>query len=243
VAPQRDIWTGLRWPPGWSVTHVGSTGSTNDDLMKLVEAGDVGDHSVLVADYQTTGRGRLDRVWEAPSGVNLLASIAFSPVPDVAAELTHRVGLAAAATVSQFLPDSAVGLKWPNDVLLDGLKVAGILARRSVTADTVVVGLGLNVGWAPSGGVSLDGAARPIEVLAAVLKEFDALPADITSTYRENLVTLGQRVRVELPRESESVVGRAIDIDASGRLMVLDDGGLTHRFDVGDIIHLRPTTS
>jgi BirA family biotin operon repressor/biotin-[acetyl-CoA-carboxylase] ligase len=221
------------------VTHVASTGSTNDDLMKLVEAGDAGNRSVLFADYQTLGRGRLDRVWEAPRGENLLASIAFSPVPNVAAELTHRVGLAAVAAVSHLLAGSSVGLKWPNDVLVDGRKVAGILALRSLAADTVVVGLGLNVGWAPEGGASLDGAATPMEVLAAVLTEIDSLPSDVTSTYREKLLTLGQRVHVELPGESENVVGRAIDINPSGLLIVLDDLGLTHKFEVGDIIHLR----
>jgi BirA family biotin operon repressor/biotin-[acetyl-CoA-carboxylase] ligase len=220
--------------------HVESTGSTNSDLMAEVEAGGAGDRSVLVADYQSSGRGRLERVWEAPRATNLLVSMAFAPVPEVAVELTHRVGLATVAAVARLLPDSTVGLKWPNDVLLDGRKLAGILALRSLSADTVVVGLGLNVGWAPDGAVSLDGVAHPAEVLALVLEEFDALPDDIAQPYRENLATLGQRVRVELPAGGESVVGRAIDIDSAGRLVVLDDYAVTHRFDVGDVVHIRP---
>ncbi len=210
--------------------------------MQAVEAGHAGDRSVLAADHQTSGRGRLDRVWEAPSGVNLLVSIAFSPVPEVAAEVTHRVGLATVATVARLLPNSTVNLKWPNDVLLDGRKVAGILARRSFAADTVVVGLGLNVGWAPVGAGSLDGALHPAEVLASLLADLDALAPDITTQYRENLGTLGQLVRVELPGEAESFVGRAVDVDETGRLMVIDECAVTHRFDVGDVVHLRPAT-
>jgi len=208
--------------------------------MVAVEEGRAGDRSVLVADYQKSGRGRLDRVWEAPSGVNLLVSIAFSPVPEVAADVTHRVGLAMIAAVAKLLPNSTVELKWPNDVLLDGRKVAGILARRSFTADAVVVGLGLNVGWAPSGAASLGGIAHPAEVLASVLEHLDVLPDDVAAQYRENLATLGQSVRVELPGEAESVVGRALDVDESGRLLVLDECAVTHRFDVGDVVHLRP---
>ena len=212
-------------------------------MMAEVEAGRAGDRYVLVVDYQSSGRGRLDRVWDAPRGANLLVSVAFTPVPDVAAELTHRVGLAAVAAVARLLPNSTVGLKWPNDVLLDGRKVAGILALRSLSADTVVVGLGLNVGWAPDGAISLDGIAHPAEVLALVLEEFDALPDDISQKYRENLATLGQRVRVELPTGGESVVGRAVDVDSAGRLVVLDDCAVTHRFDVGDVVHIRPATA
>ncbi|RLE20138.1 MAG: biotin--[acetyl-CoA-carboxylase] ligase, partial [Actinobacteria bacterium] len=85
---------------------------------QAVEAGETGDRSVLVADHQTNGRGRLDRVWDAPPGVNLLVSIAFIPVPPVAVELTHRVGLATVAAIRALVPGAAVGLKWPNDVLL-----------------------------------------------------------------------------------------------------------------------------
>lgn len=225
------------------MTHVASTGSTNDDLMRAVEAGEAGDRYVLVADHQTNGRGRLDRVWEAPPGVNLLVSIAFMPVPPVAVQLTHRVGLATVAAIRALLPSAtAVGLKWPNDVLIDGRKVAGILARRSSTADAVVVGLGLNVGWAPEGAASIGSEADPAEVLAIVLAELDRLPVDVNALYRENLETLGRIVRVELPGDVDSVEGRAIDVDQNGRLLVLDERAVTHRFDVGDVVHVRPAT-
>ncbi len=161
-----DIWTNEPWPAGWDVRHVEATGSTNTDLLAALEAGTAGDHTVLAADHQTAGRGRLDRRWEAPPGTNLLVSIVFVPVPAVPARATHRVGLAAVAAARSVRPEVAVTLKWPNDLLLDGSKVAGILAQRSTTVDAVVVGLGFNVGWAPDGAAAL-GRVEPCGTAAA----------------------------------------------------------------------------
>jgi BirA family transcriptional regulator, biotin operon repressor / biotin---[acetyl-CoA-carboxylase] ligase len=130
------------------VWHVAVTGSTNSDLLDAAAAG-APDRSVLVTDHQTAGRGRLDRRWDAPPGANLLVSMLFRDVPDPPVALTHRVGLAVvdaardiAGAVEQHVD---VSLKWPNDVLLGGRKLAGILAQRSPDGP-VVVGLGLNVG-------------------------------------------------------------------------------------------------
>ncbi len=178
-------------------------------------------------------------------------SIAVSPVPDLPAEATHRVGLAAVAAVRRFVGRDAedatveVALKWPNDVLLDGRKLAGILAQRCPTRDAVVVGLGLNVSWAPEGASALSERsfgvpATPAQVLHAVLEEFHALPNDITSLYRANLATIGQNVRVELPGDRPALVGRAVDVDAQGRLVVVDRTGVRHQLDVGDVVHVRP---
>ncbi|RLE20137.1 MAG: hypothetical protein DRJ50_11215 [Actinobacteria bacterium] len=108
--------------------------------------------------------------------------------------------------------------------------------------EAVVVGLGLNVGWAPEGAASLACEAHPAEVLAIILAELDRLPADVNAPYRENLETLGRMVRVELPGNADNVEGRAIDVDQGGRLLVLDECAVTHRFDVGDVVHIRPAT-
>jgi BirA family biotin operon repressor/biotin-[acetyl-CoA-carboxylase] ligase len=191
---------------------------------------------VLVADHQTAGRGRLDRRWEAPPGVNLLVSILFRAVPAEPGELTRRAGLAVVRAVTGF-DVGPVGLKWPNDVLLDDAKLAGILAQRS-PAGPVVVGIGLNVGWAPEGAARLGDDRPPADVLRAVLAAYDMLPADVTDAYRAALVTLGRRVRVERP--SDVLVGTAIDVEADGRLVVLDECAVSHRLDVGDVVHLRP---
>jgi len=233
-----DIWDAESWPDGWTVRHVAETGSTNADLLADLDAGLVGDRNVLVTDHQTAGRGRLDRRWDAPSGTNLLVSIALAPVPSVPVEATHRVGLAALSAVREARPDAQVTLKWPNDLLLDHCKLAGILAQRSPTRDAVVVGLGLNVAWAPDGAARLGPSVRPADVLARLLAHFDGLPVPIGPRYRSELSTIGERVRVELPA-GPVVEGTAIDVDEAARLVVRSDDGVVSAFDVGDVVHVR----
>ena len=237
----------MAWPTGWDVRHVAETASTNEDLIAAVVAGTASHQTVLAADHQTAGRGRLDRRWDAPPGANLLVSIVVAPVPAVPAEATHRIGLAAVAAARRFVDAGQrphVGLKWPNDVLIDDRKLAGILAQRVPGRDAVVVGLGLNVGWAPEGAAALatgqsGPAVAPVDVLAALLDELTELPPDIDSRYRDALVTLGRWVRVELPGRTEPLHGRATDVDEHGRLTVIDVAGDRHHLDVGDVVHVR----
>jgi len=233
------------------VRHVTETGSTNADLIAAMEAGTAANRTVLATDHQTAGRGRLDRRWDAPPGTNLLVSIVVTPIPAVPADVTHRVGLAAVAAVRRFLATDvapSAGLKWPNDVLLDGRKLAGILAQRVPGRDAVVVGMGLNVGWAPEGAAALglladvatgDGTISPAVVLRALLEELDALPRDVSALYRDLLVTIGQTVRVELPGDTPALRGRAVAVDDSGHLVVVDADGMSHDLDVGDVVHVR----
>jgi BirA family biotin operon repressor/biotin-[acetyl-CoA-carboxylase] ligase len=221
------------WPPGWTVEHVAETGSTNADL--LATAASRPDRSVLVTDHQTAGRGRLDRRWDAPPGANLLVSLLFHAVPGDPGELTRRVGLAAVDGCRAVAGIAAV-LKWPNDVFVGDRKLAGILAERGATG-SVVVGLGLNVRWAPAGAARLGADVAPLDVLAAVLTAYDALPAHIDQRYRQALATLGRAVRIEL---ADGILeATATDVEPDGRLVVVDRCGLTHRIDAGDVVHLR----
>ena len=230
------------WPAGWHVRVVAQTGSTNADLVAAAIAGEP-DRSVLVADHQSAGRGRLDRRWEAPSGTNLLVSILFRDVPERPHDLTWRLGLAACQAAAELADVEAV-LKWPNDVLADGAKLAGILAQAGT--GFVVVGMGLNVRWAPPGAARLGDDLDPRDVLRAVLRALDeSAPAAgspardaLLGAYRQRLATLGTEVRVELPGGA-SVHGRAVDVERDGRLVVIDECGVTHRFDSGDVVHLR----
>lgn len=227
------------WPPGWHVRWVAETGSTNADL--LAAGADGAPHrTVLVADHQTAGRGRLDRRWEAPPGANLLVSILLRDVTDHPHLITQRVALAAVLACRRVAGVEAT-LKWPNDLLLRGAKLAGILAQAATAADEpfVVVGLGLNVGWAPPEAARLGAPTNPRALLRSLLEAFDELPDDITGLYRSNLSTIGQLVRVELPGE-RFVAGRALDVEGDGRLVVLDDCAVTHRIDTGDVVHVRP---
>jgi BirA family biotin operon repressor/biotin-[acetyl-CoA-carboxylase] ligase len=250
-----------KFPESWQVRWLATTGSTNDDLLEAGRAG-APDRVALVTDYQSAGRGRLDRTWVAPDGANLLVSLLLRNVPRFPHALTHAVALAAAAASETVVASNGgkveVDVKWPNDLLVGGRKLAGILSvagpiKQSMTdidsyaaPDFVVVGLGLNVGWAPDGAVWLqEFATADISrdaVLAALLVELNQLlelsPAQLHERYRAKLSTLQRTVRIELP-SGEFVEGRAMDVEVDGRLVVLDSCGITQRLDVGDIIHLR----
>ena len=234
-----------QWPAGWTVRYVRETGSTNADLMELARAGSP-HHSVIVADHQTAGRGRLDRRWEAPPAANLLVSLLFrSSSSRPLHHYTHIVGLAARAACMNLFgvePD----LKWPNDLLIDDRKVAGILAQGG--NDFVVVGIGVNVGWAPEGAARLmdhlsqsTGNRGPLDLLRVMLEEVERLESmpdfDLRSLYESQLATIGRRVRVEL--SSGVIEGTATGVDDGARLTVVLDTGENIAVEVGDVIHLR----
>lgn len=250
--PSTDPWDAVDWPAGWSVRHVAETGSTNTDLLALAERGEAGDRTVLAADHQTAGRGRLDRRWEAPPGANLLTSLLFASEPDPTYPLMTVVSLAAVDAIESMVGASLeerLGLKWPNDLLLDDRKLAGMLAQRSSVNGATVVGIGINVSWAPEGGGCIErdlGAdIRPADLLRSMLVAVDAMLGHsdgrrhITERYRQRLLTLGEPVGIELPGD-RSVRGTAVDVDDDGRLLV-DVDGTIETFDVGDVIHARRT--
>ena len=199
------------------VVRVGTVPSTQD----LARTRPVG--TVVVAEHQTAGRGRLDRRWEAPAGTALLASWVLPAHP----RAPLAAGVAAAAACGE-----RVRLKWPNDLLLDGRKLGGILVER--TGDRCVVGTGINLDWAPPGAAML-GADREglVERMAAELARWFAAPVgEILAAWRRRSDTLGRRVRVEVP--GETFEGVAQDVAEDGSLLV---AGRT--VTAGDIIHLR----
>ena len=215
------------------------TGSTNADLLTAGAAG-APDRTVLAADLQTAGRGRLDRRWDAPAGSNLLVSLLIRDLPEHPHEVVQRVALAARQAADE-VAGVTCALKWPNDLLVDGAKLAGVLAQTGIASGRafVVVGIGINVGWAPDGAARLGDGVAPGDVLHAMLRAYDGLPRVVTDLYRHHLATIGQLVRVDLP-EGRAVTGRATGVEPDGRLIVLDDCAITHRIDTGDVVHLRP---
>lgn len=169
--------------------------------------------TVVVADHQTAGRGRLAHRWEAPTGTALLVSFVLEPNP----LLSLAAGVAAAEACG-----SGVLLKWPNDLLLGRRKVGGILVEATPTK--AVCGIGINLTWAPEGAAQLD---QPRDQLLERLREAidrwtSATPADVLSRWRELSDTIGKRVRIQLP--DRVIEGTAGDIDAKGNLIV--DGQL-----------------
>ena len=228
--------------------RLAEVGSTNREALHLARSG-APEGTVVVAGFQTAGRGRHGRRWEATPGSSLLASVLLRPGPLVAPARLHlavaAVALAArdaCSAVAGFVPD----LKWPNDLVVGDAKLAGVLAE--VEGDAVVVGLGLNVTFAgpwPPGAVSAEQAAgHPVDVdalLEAVLSGLSARDGrwqEVASEYRRACATLGRTVRVDLA--DESFTGTAADVSDEGHLLV-DVGTCLRTVTAGDVIHLRAT--
>ena len=235
---------------GWHVSVVAETGSTNDDLLRAAERGELVDRTVLRAEHQTAGRGRLDRRWDAPAGSSLLASMYLMDPDDRPTAMLQRVGIAIVDAVNQMVglktaasKQAVLGLKWPNDVLYDGRKLAGVLAQRSTSVPGLIVGFGVNVAWAPPEAARINDFAdcTAEQLLVDIIKSFDSQSSDPTvlaQTYRAQLLTLGQFVRVHLPGDL-TFEGQAVDVDVEGRIIVVSEMGVKRVFDVGDVVHLR----
>ena len=199
-----------------SILHLESVTSTQD-IARDMPVG-----SVVMADHQTAGRGRLEHRWEAPPGTALLVSFVLAPNPI----LSLAAGVAAAEACGE-----GVRLKWPNDLLRAGLKVGGILVEA--TAFKAVCGIGINLSWAPAGAATLGQPRDQVieRLVPAVERWSSAPPAEVLTRWRQLSDTLGRRVRVML--QDRNFEGVAQDINERGELMV--DG---NAISAGSLIHL-----
>lgn len=241
------------------------TGSTNADLAAAHLSGTLALDTVLLAEQQLAGKGRLGRRWQAPHGSSLICSFLLQPAVPVAARGWVGAILGAAVVEAIGTLGVAATLKWPNDVLIDGRKCAGILAE--VAGDAVVVGVGLNVTlgeedfpdlasdalpptslqWAlPDAAAAVDRTALAVVLLTGFGARIDAWTvadgnieaSGLLAEYRRHCSTLGSRVRVELPT-GDRIVGTAVDVTDDGALRVRSDDGHQHTVSAGDVRHLR----
>ena len=230
------------------MTLLPTAGSTNEIAAAGPRPG-----RVVVADHQLSGRGRLDRSWTTPPGT----ALTFSAVVEPQLEMRRwpLLPLASGLAVADAL--RAVGgrpmLKWPNDVLLQSGKVAGILVERIGEPGRAIIGIGINVDLAPSElpvptatALSLEGIhvsrtdllGGVLSALAARLDELETDPGAFVATYRDACDTVGREVEAHLPggiRER----GKAIGVDDSGRLQI-QIGDRVVPMAAGDVVHLRP---
>lgn len=235
-----------------------STGSTNADVAAAARAG-AAEGLVVVAESQTGGRGRLDRRWISPSRAGLAVSVLLRPrgVPTGRyGWIPLLAGVALAGAVRR-IAAVAAALKWPNDLLIDGRKCAGILAE-AVPAG-VVVGIGLNVTLradelpTPAATSLLLAGARCTDrdpLLRALLRDLatwyarwrdvagDPVACGLRAAYRDRCATLGRRVAVSLPTGA-TVTGTATDLDPDGRLVVTTGDGTVTPLAAGDVVHVR----
>jgi biotin-[acetyl-CoA-carboxylase] ligase BirA-like protein len=259
---------------------VRATGSTNTDLASGAagQPGEYPDLTVLTAEEQTAGRGRLDRQWSAPERSSLLVSILLRPLSASGEPLPPSsspwLSLLAALALAEGIEETtqvAPQLKWPNDVHVDGRKLAGVLAQlvpaTAGVAPAVVVGAGVNV--------SLTDEELPVPTATSLLleyaattdrnilleaylrrfaqhyKSFCAADGDAGQPWADGvslqervaarMSTLGQDMRAELPG-GRTLEGRAVALDRAGALIVRDDDGERHTVAAGDVVHLRPHT-
>lgn len=235
-----------------------ATGSTNADLRGHAVDVDSWPHlSVLVTRDQTAGRGRLDRRWVAPKGSALAVSVLLRdlPAPDARGWIPLAAGVAMTDAVAAQLPHVEVALKWPNDVLVDGRKICGILAEAGPHA--VIVGAGVNTAMTsdqlpvPTAtsfavqGVAVDEDELVRTYLAALdglvaglAAAGDAVASGLQAEVATRCDTVGRAVRVSLPGGTVRE-GDAVGIDAEGRLLV-ETEGTAHAVSAGDVVHVRP---
>ena len=224
------------------------TRSTQETALRMAGEG-APEWTLVAAAHQTEGRGRLGRTWDDVPGAALLFSMVLRP--DLPAERGGLLPLLAGTSIayaSEELTERRATCKWPNDVLVDGRKAAGILVESRVAGDRfehVVLGIGVNLGTPPAGQPDA-GAVEAEEgaLLTAFLRDFarryrprdPAFAEDLLSAYRARCATLGARVRATTVRGA-TVVGEAVDVDAAGGLVVRTAGGLeVVRF--GEVEHL-----
>ncbi|WP_328494326.1 biotin--[acetyl-CoA-carboxylase] ligase [Streptomyces sp. NBC_00414] len=253
----------------WSdVQVVARTGSTNSDLVALAADGKAEEGTVLVAEEQNAGRGRLDRQWTAPARSGLFFSVLLKPT-GVPVERWGWLPLLTGVAMATGLSRSAgvdTALKWPNDLLVtvegEERKVGGILAERAGT-DAVVVGIGINVTLRAdelpvpgAGSLALAGATTTDRdtILRTVLRSLeqwfekwrsvagDPAASGLQDTYAAGCATLGREVRAELPGD-RSITGEAVAVDGDGRLVLATAEGVQQPVGAGDIVHLRPAGS
>ncbi len=229
-------------------------GSTNDVAREWALAGAPAGF-VALAEEQIAGRGRFGRFWSAPPGTSLLISVILRPRVSHARlpRLTMVGAVAVAETLSDLESgsDISVSIKWPNDVWLNGLKVAGVLPEaiwQGQTMSAVILGIGLNV-RVDFKGTPLEGRATSIEsaaglavdraqLLAHLLQRIDYWSMRVEDpglfeAWRSRLITLGRHITAH--GEKGDLAGQAVDVDDDGTLILRADDGTIHRIVAGEV--------
>ena len=237
--------------------YLEQTGSTNKDL--LARSQGLPEFFVLATDFQTAGKGRMDRSWEANPGSSVMASILLRP------QFTQSSGIGWLSLLTALAITKAISglglapkIKWPNDVLIAEKKVSGILAEVATDLSCVVIGFGINVNQsdqqlpvdtATSLSIENAGAVDRDWLLAAVIENIrtlylelskaggDATDSGLRQAVLQLSATVGSQVSVEFP-DGKRVFGLAKDIDETGRLVVSTQTE-TLSVSAGDVLHLR----
>ena len=256
-APLDSEWINARLENSyWRVKVVETTGSTQRDLVAKVHDLAASHGDVIATEFQRTGRGRLDRTFVTPSRSAILLSLYVEPknYAEKWGWLPLLAGQAVCSAITKVLnlnKGEVPNLKWPNDILLNNKKVAGLLTERveSAVGPGVVIGIGINVNASQeelptshSTSFFVEGfqGTNRNQLLVEILNNFSEYfqrwemnDPDLVTEYQIMSATIGKRVEIEMPGKPK-VLSTAISIDASGAL-VLEDG---RRITVGDVVHI-----
>jgi len=245
----RDLLTERGCALGSPLVLLDETTSTNDEAKRAAKAG-AAHGATWVAERQTAGRGRQGRAWVAAPGDALLVSVLVrTPCPPAyVPQLALAAGLAARDAVALAAPGVDVRVKWPNDVVVEGRKLAGVLVEGVSTGarvDAIIVGIGINVRAFPPelaeratsidrmGGAPTDRAALLVELLVALERDLGLVAARGVAAVRARLAAadalLGESVA------SDAGAGVAVGIDDDGRLVVRGDDGAIARWSSGEV--------
>lgn len=242
------------------VYHFAQLATTNDCLKELAEKG-APEGTVIFAEEQIAGKGRLGRTWSSPRNKGIWLSVLLrpnKPLEEISV-FTLLTAVAVARSINKKCPDITAGIKWPNDILIKGRKVCGILTELKAEADRLhylITGIGLNYGAASNDfppelkeiatSILLESKGPPparMVMAREILRQLDSIYHDylnlgteeILKQWREFNITLGKKVTIKSLRETFS--GVALGIDQMGALIVAGSGGGQKRFITGEIIN------
>jgi len=241
------------WPPGYALKHYGAIDSTNEEAKRLAAAGEPGP-VWIVADRQTAGRGRRGRAWQSPAG-NLAATLFLRPDKPACecAQLSFVAALAVFDVVARLAPAAEVRVKWPNDVLAEGRKIAGILLESASSGserlDWLAVGIGINLAYFPQDtdfpatslaalGVDAPNSGVVCRHLAAVWNEWYETWrrrgfAQIRDVWLSRAARLGERIRAKFAAAEMNGVFEGID--ETGALILRESQGRIRAIAAGEV--------
>lgn len=234
-----------------------SVDSTNEKAYDLAKK-DCTDKTVVISDHQKNGKGRVGRKWSSPKGKNLYFSIVLKPTisPMEAQNITLAAGVALADTITQVCPTINPALKWPNDVLVDGKKIAGILTEMNSESDRVnfiIIGIGVNLNsHIKTDSIDVTATAASLKELtgepinrslftATLIKNLDKIYEDFLKGENKKILErwskyfnlVGETITVKGP---PSITGKCLGIDENGALLVKTTNGKTEKITFGDLV-------
>ena len=237
---------------GTSVIVYDVVDSTNDLALQQLDQGTPGG-LVVVADRQSAGRGRFSREWFSAPGEDVMMTVGIRPPPDLVERLSPMAGLAMALTVDEIAGVNST-IKWPNDVRVDGLKIAGVLIETKAIGDETlaVIGIGVNLVLDPSKWPEIAKTATSVfavsgrrverdSALAVLVRRLDELYRrllagdSLTAEWAERLDTIGSRVHLTPAPGGEPIEGVAVDVTDGGALVVRLDDGTKRAFNAGEV--------